>query len=98
MLYTLGTLVFELALVHSQQICQETVVQGKTCTGQGCRPCFTLNPRSRLASVKVKSWILAVCQGVKVWSTDMFDVHNPDVTASTARRHFFCASRAFRSV
>ena len=56
----------------ARRICQETVSQGKTCTGQGCdSECSTLKPSS-LALVTETKQGHAVSQGAKVPSPDIF--------------------------
>ena len=56
----------------SKQRCQETVSQGKTSSGRGCQTDRSTLKPSSLTSVKVNDWKIAVGQGVKVPSPDIF--------------------------
>ena len=73
-----------LEYTSTHQICQETVSQGQTSTGQRCKSEFyTLKPSS-LASVKEKQWENAVSQRVKVPSLDIF-VYKYEYTSTPVR-------------
>ena len=58
---------------HAGQICQETVSQGKTASGQGCQTNRSILKPSTLASVKVKLLEFSVGHWLKMPSPHMLD-------------------------
>ena len=69
---TIKGLLVSVTRVGPQQRCHKAVSQDKTSIVQGCQTDrFILKPSS-LASVKVNYWKIAVSQGVKGPSSDIF--------------------------